>query len=46
MNEAVATIFHEMYHVNSELAFGSAGTEAAAEGYGQRMLSEFLRKAG
>ena len=43
MDEAVTTIFHEVYHVNSFRAFGHGGTEAAAETYGQRMLGVFQR---
>ena len=46
MDEAVTTIYHEIYHVDSQLAFGTTGTEAAAESYGQRMLSHFLRRVG
>ena len=44
MDEAVATIFHETYHVNSLRAFGHTGTEAAAESFGQRMLNQFQRR--
>lgn len=43
MDEAVATIFHEVFHVNSYRAFGTLGAEDAAEEFGQNMLSRFLR---
>ncbi|WP_405484278.1 putative T7SS-secreted protein [Nocardia sp. NBC_00511] len=49
LNEAVATIYHEIYHHrqfgltrNSGNIWG--GSEAAAEDFGQRMLSEFLKR--
>ena len=46
MDDAVATIFHEVGHHQSFAAFGHAGTEGAAEAYGQRMLAQFLRRTG
>jgi hypothetical protein len=46
MNDAVATIFHEAYHIDQFGAFGSAGTEDAAESYGQRMLQMFTSRTG
>jgi hypothetical protein len=46
MNEAVATLFHEVYHQQMLAAFGWTGTEAAAEDFGQRMLSLFLARTG
>ena len=46
MREAVTTIFHETHHVDSFFAFGSTGSEAAAESYGQQMLAQFLRRLG
>jgi hypothetical protein len=46
MNEAVATIFHEIYHVDTYTAFGWPGTEAAAEEFGQKMLAGFLSRMG
>ncbi|MVU78267.1 hypothetical protein GPX89_13560 [Nocardia sp. ET3-3] len=49
MDEAVATIFHEIYHhkhfkltLNSGNTWG--GSEASAEDFGQRMLSEFQKR--
>jgi hypothetical protein len=45
MNEAVHTIFHEVYHHEMYRAFGHGGTEAAAEQYCARMLDKFLRRA-
>jgi hypothetical protein len=42
VNDAVATIFHEAYHYETFAAFGWAGTEDAAENYGQKMLQQFL----
>lgn len=44
MDEAVTTIFHETYHADAFRAFGTTGTEEAAEGFGQRMLQQFQRR--
>ncbi|MFJ7212880.1 hypothetical protein [Amycolatopsis sp. NPDC098790] len=41
---AVVTIFHEVAHHRSYRTAGHAGTEAAAESYGQRMYREFVRQ--
>lgn len=41
---AVVTIFHEVAHHRSYRTVGHAGTEAAAESYGQRMYQEFVRQ--
>jgi RHS repeat-associated protein len=46
MNEAVATVFHEIYHVDTFTAFGWPGTEASAEEFGQKMLARFLSRVG
>jgi hypothetical protein len=46
MNDAVATVFHEIYHIESFASFGTTGTEAEAEAYGQQMLARFLTSAG
>lgn len=46
MNDAVATVFHEIYHIESFASFGTPGTEAAAEAYGQQMLSCYLAAVG
>ncbi|GAA3436941.1 DUF6531 domain-containing protein [Kutzneria kofuensis] len=43
-NEAVATVFHEAYHIESFKRHGHGGTEDAAEAYGQKMLAKFLRR--
>jgi hypothetical protein len=40
---AVVTIFHEIAHHKSYRAVGHAGSEAAAERYGQRMYEQFVR---
>jgi RHS repeat-associated protein len=51
MDEAVATIFHEIaHHRHFDLTRNSAnvwgGSEAAAEAYGQQMLDQFHRRTG
>ena len=46
MEEAVVTVFHEIYHVDHLRAFGNTGTEAEAEEYGRRMLARYLRRRG
>jgi len=46
MNDAVATVFHEIYHIESFASFGNPGTEAAAEAYGQKMLARYLAAVG
>jgi hypothetical protein len=40
---AVVTIFHEIAHHRSYRAVGHAGSESAAEWYGQRMYEQFAR---
>lgn len=40
---AVITIFHEIAHHRSYRAVGHAGTESAAEWYGQRKYEQFVR---
>jgi hypothetical protein len=42
--EAVATVFHEAYHIESFKQRGHGGTEDEAEAYGQKMLQKFLRR--
>jgi hypothetical protein len=45
LETAVVTIYHEIAHHRSFRAVGHAGTEAAAELYGRRMFSEFVRQS-
>jgi hypothetical protein len=44
LETAVVTIYHEIAHHRSYRKVGHAGTEAAAEMYGQRMYDEFVRQ--
>jgi hypothetical protein len=46
MNEAVTTIFHEIYHHMSFARTGLPGGEGPAEEYGLRMLKIFLNRSG
>jgi hypothetical protein len=46
MDDAVATVFHEIYHIESFTSFGNPGTEAAAEAYGQQMLASYKAAIG
>lgn len=41
---AVVTTFHEIAHHRSYRSVGHAGTETAAETYGRRKYSEFVRR--
>jgi hypothetical protein len=45
MNEAVTTIFHEIYHHMSFARTGLPGGEGPAEEYGLRMLKIFLSRS-
>ncbi|MET9262662.1 hypothetical protein [Amycolatopsis sp. NPDC004079] len=45
LETAVVTIYHEIAHHRSYRSVGHAGTEAAAERYGWRMYSEFVRQS-
>lgn len=44
MDEAVATIYHEIYHHRSFARSGVGGKESMAEAFGQRMLIRFQRR--
>ncbi|HEV2782191.1 MAG TPA: DUF6531 domain-containing protein [Actinophytocola sp.] len=44
-DQAVSTIYHEIYHIRSRQVWGHPGTEAQAEEFGQRMLAQFNRRA-
>jgi phosphoheptose isomerase len=46
MNDAAATVFHEIYHIQNLASFGNPGTEAAAEAFAQQMLARFLTASG
>ncbi len=43
-DNAVVTIFHEIYHVRSNILRGHGGTEDAAEEFGQMMVDIFRRR--
>jgi RHS repeat-associated protein len=44
MDEAVATIFHEVHHIRAALGTGIPSAEAHAEAFAQRMLRSFLSR--
>ncbi|WP_109506460.1 RHS repeat-associated core domain-containing protein [Nocardioides speluncae] len=44
LEEAVTTIFHEVFHHKNFALRGVGGSEAEAEEYGLKMLEEFLRR--
>jgi RHS repeat-associated protein len=44
VDEAVTTIYHEIFHINSNIRRGHPGSEAAAEEFGRRMLDVFRRR--
>jgi hypothetical protein len=46
MQEAVTTVFHEIYHHRSYALSGSSGGERRSEAYGRAQWQEFSRRSG